>query len=319
MSDPLIQTAGLTKTYGAVTALAGCDLAVRRGEVFGLLGPNGSGKTTLLRLLMGFLRPTSGRATIDGLDCYRQCVRVHARVSYLPGEPRLFRRMRGLKVLKFFSTVRPGGDLGRAVAIAERLDLDLTRHVATSSTGMRQKLALAAVMAADAPLYILDEPTSSLDPTARREVLKLVREARDRGRTVVFSSHVLSEVEEVCDRVAVLRQGELVHLQAMADVLRRHRIRATLHGGAGYTPPPLPEHLAGTSVRNGQAGKIEIETPGELAPLLSWLAALPLAEVQIEPLGLKAVYDLFHGEDSSQESGIRSQETADRTDVAPDS
>ncbi len=313
MSDSLIQTDALTKTYGAVTALTDCDLAVGRGEVFGLLGPNGSGKTTLLRLLMGFLRPTSGRATIDGLDCYRQCVQVHARVSYLPGEPRLFRRMRGRNVLRFFSKVRPDGDLNRAAAIAERLQLDLSRQVATSSTGMRQKLALAAVLAADAPLYILDEPTSSLDPTARREVLKLVREARDRGRTVVFSSHVLSEVEEVCDRVAVLRQGKLVHVQAMADVLRRHRIRATLHGAAGGADlPPLPQHLAGVSVRNGEAGKIEIETPGELAPLLSWLAALPLAEVHIEPLGLKAVYDAFHGDD--QESGVRRQETEAQPD-----
>ncbi len=319
MSDPLIQTDGLTKTYRAVAALVDCHLAVHSGEVFGLLGPNGSGKTTLLRLLMGFLRPTAGRATIDHLDCYRQCVQVHARVSYLPGEARLFRRMRGRDVLRFFSDVRPGGDFGRAATIAERLELDLSRQVATSSTGMRQKLALAAVMAADAPLYILDEPTSSLDPTARREVLKLVREARQRGHTVVFSSHVLSEVEEVCDRVAVLRQGELVHVQAMAEVKRRHRIRATLGVGSPGDLPPLPAHLAGVSVRNGEAGKIEIETPGELAPLLGWLAALPLAEVQIEPLGLKAVYDRFHGEE--QESGGSSQETTchpERSEGSPE-
>src|SRR5206468_7233994 len=137
----------------------------------------------------------------DGLDCYRQSVAVHARAAYLPGEPRVFRRMRGRDVLRFFSAVRPDGNFQRALSIAERLELDLSRQVATSSTGMRQKLALAAVMAADAPLCILDEPTSSLDPTARREVLKMVREVRERGRTVVFSSHVLSEVEEVCDRV----------------------------------------------------------------------------------------------------------------------
>jgi ABC-2 type transport system ATP-binding protein len=286
----LIQTEGLTKTYGAVTALAQCSLAVERGEVFGLLGPNGSGKTTLLRLLMGFLRPTAGWATIDGLDCYRKSVDVHARVSYLPGEPRLFRRLRGRDILRFFSGVRPNSDLERAHSIADRLELDLTRQVANSSTGMRQKLAFAAVMAADSPLCILDEPTSSLDPTARREVLKLVREARERGRTVVFSSHVLSEVEEVCDRVAVLRKGELVHTQVMADLRRRHRIRATLRGSV----PPLPDHLAGLSLRNGADGQLEIETPDELAPLLGWLAALPLVEVQIEPLGLKAVYDQFH-------------------------
>jgi ABC-2 type transport system ATP-binding protein len=291
MSDALIQSEDLTKTYGAVTALTRCNLAVGRGEVFGLLGPNGSGKTTLLRLLMGFLRPTAGRAAIDGLDCYRQSVEVHARVSYLPGEPRLFRRMRGREVLRFFSSVRTDGDFQRALSLADRLELDLSRQVANSSTGMRQKLALVAVLAADSPVCILDEPTSSLDPTARREVLKLVREARDRGCTVLFSSHVLSEVEEICDRVAVLRKGELVHTQTMADLRRRHRIRATLHGSV----PPLPDHLASMSLRNGTDGQIEIETPDELAPLLGWLASLPLVEVQIEPLGLKAVYDQFHG------------------------
>jgi ABC-2 type transport system ATP-binding protein len=303
MADALIQTEALTKAYGVITALDECTLNVGRGEVFGLLGPNGSGKTTLLRLLLGFLQPTAGRATIDGLDCYRQSVAVHGRVSYLPGEPRLFRRMRGRDVLRFFSSVRAGGDFHRAQFVAKRLELDLSRHVANSSTGMRQKLALAAVLAAEAPVCILDEPTSSLDPTARREVLKLVREARDRGCTVLFSSHVLSEVEEVCDRVAVLRKGELVHTQTMADLRRRHRIRATVRGSV----PPPPRDLANLSRRNGADGQIEIETPDDLAPLLGWLAALPLEEVQIEPLGLKAVYDQFHGE--SQEPGGRSQET----------
>ena len=143
MDATIINTDGLTKQYAAVTALADCSLRIQRGEVFGLLGPNGSGKTTLLRLLMGFLRPTSGTATIDGLDCYRDSAVLHARVSYLPGEPRLFRRMSGRNVLKFFSGVRADGDLDRAICLAEQLHLDLSRLVATSSTGMRQKLALS--------------------------------------------------------------------------------------------------------------------------------------------------------------------------------
>lgn len=297
MSRALVQTAGLTKLYGPVTALDGCTLQVERGEVFGLLGPNGSGKTTLLRLLMGFLRPTAGTAQIDGLDCYRQSVEVHACVAYLPGEPRLFRRLRGRDVLRFFSGLRPDGDFERAVSVAQRLQLDLSRPVATSSTGMRQKLALAAVMSAAAPLVILDEPTSSLDPTARREVLKLVGEAREEGRTVLFSSHILSEVEDVCDRVVVLRKGRLVHTQVMSQLRRRHRIRARLSAPLGELPPAL----ANVDVQTLDDGRVQIETPDELAPLLGWLAGLPLTEVQIEPLGLKGVYDRIHPENGDGE------------------
>ena len=203
----LIVADRLTKHYGSLAALENCTLSVERGEVFGLLGPNGSGKTTLLRLLMGYLKPTQGTASIDGMDCYRHSVQVHACVAYLPGEARMPPRQRGREVLKFFSRVRPQGSLDRALSLADRLRLDLSRQVALMSTGMRQKLALSAVLSFDTPIVILDEPTSNLDPTMRSEVLALVREARTAGRTVIFSSHVLSEVEAACDRVAILRRG----------------------------------------------------------------------------------------------------------------
>jgi ABC-2 type transport system ATP-binding protein len=289
--DHLVVVDRLTKRYGDVTALANCNLQVERGEVFGLLGPNGSGKTTLLRLLMGFLRPSGGSARIAGLDCYRDSVAVHERVAYLPGEARLPARMRGHEVLRFFSEVRAGGDYQRAVAMAQRLQLDISRQVALMSTGMRQKLALAAVLSADTPLLILDEPTSNLDPTMRSEIVALVREARTAGRTVLFSSHVLSEVEQACDRVVILRRGELVHTQIVAQLLRQHRIRAQLTGP--LLPPP--ESLTGrVSVESHAGGELTIETPGELSPLLGWLADLPLAEVQIEPVGLQAIYDRYH-------------------------
>ncbi len=287
-----ITTHRLTKRYGQVTALDSCTLETAQGEVFGLLGPNGAGKTTLLRLLMGFLRPSGGEAFIDGLDCHRASLEVHRRVAYLPGEARLFRRMRGADVLRFFSQVRPDSDLQRAHRLAERLDLDLSRQVARCSTGMRQKIALAAVLSIDAALVILDEPTSSLDPTTRREVSKLVRERKAAGHTVLFSSHVLSEVEEVCDRVALLRAGKLAHIQDMSHLRRRHRIRARLTGPF----PGVPERLGDLDVKTNEDGSLQIETPGELSLLLSWLAELPLAEVQIEPLGLKAVYERFHRE-----------------------
>lgn len=286
----LVETQFLAKRYGNVTALNDCCLQIERGEVYGLLGPNGSGKTTLIRLLMGFLRPSSGSAQIDGLDCYRDSVAVHARVGYLPGDARLFPQMRGREVLKFFCDIRPGASFRRALELADRLQLELSRKVSMLSTGMRQKLALSAVLAAETPLVILDEPTANLDPNVRSEVLALVREARDAGRTVIFSSHVMDEAEQACDRVGIMRRGELVHVQRVADIRRQHRIRARLTGPLPSAPAALADQLT-ISASNGE---LTIYTPGELSPLLGWLATLPLAEVNVEPLGLRAVYDTYH-------------------------
>jgi ABC-2 type transport system ATP-binding protein len=286
-----IRTESLSKRYRRLWALSKCSLDVRRGEILGLLGPNGAGKTTLLRLLLGYLKPTSGRATIDGLDCYRQSVEVHRRLAYLPGEARLFRQMDGRETLDFFARLRRESSLERSLQLAERLQLDVSRRVAQMSTGMRQKLALAAALAPDVPLVILDEPTANLDPTVRGEVARVVREARDGGKTIVFSSHVLSEVEDVCDRVVVLRAGELVDDVRIADVRRQHRIRAELSGTLSPLPPELAEDV---EIARGENGAVTISTPGDLAPLLGWLAEQRLARLQIEPLGLRAVYERHH-------------------------
>ena len=274
-------------------------MSVERGEVFGLLGPNGAGKTTLLRLLLGYLRPTSGSATIDGFDCEKHSLEVRRQTAYLPGEARLFRASRGREVLRFFAEVRRGGSLKRSLQIAERLELDLSRFVAFMSTGMRQKLALAVTLAADTPLLILDEPTANLDPSVRASILEMVTEAQRAGRTVMFSSHVLSEVEEVCDRVAILRQGKLVHSQSMGELRRRHRLRATLRDEM----PEIPDDFAGgISLRETDGSTIEIEAE-ELSPLLGWLATLRVDEVSIEPVGLRAVYDRFHREGGKEQNG----------------
>lgn len=287
----LVVTRALTKRYAALTALDDCNLQIAQGEVFGLLGPNGSGKTTLLRLLMGFLKPTAGDAHIAGLDCYRQSVEVHRHVTYLPGDVRLF-RMRADKFLRFLHRVRGERVTGKppSFALAERLRLDLSRPVAKMSTGMRQKLALAAVMSVEAPLIILDEPTSNLDPNVRNEVLALVREARRAGRSVIFSSHVLDEVEHVCDRVGILRSGRLVHMQTLSELHGQHVIRARLTGAL-----PPPEELRAAPAISANNGRVTIHAPGDLQPLLAWLATLPLQEMRIEPVGLKAVYEKYHG------------------------
>ena len=287
----IVETNSLTKRYDTLAALDHCSVSIERGEVFGLLGPNGAGKTTLLRLLLGFLRPTSGTAVIDGLDCERESARVRSLVAYLPGEARLFRQMRGREVLRFFSEIRPQGDLRRALRMAEQLELDITRRVAFMSTGMRQKLALAATLSFETPLLILDEPTANLDPTVRATILEFVSDAKSAGRTVIFSSHVLSEVEEVCDRVVILRNGRVVHTQPMHELRRQHRIRLALDGAL---PPPPTEIGSELNIDTNGDEHVVIDTAGELSPFLSWLSTLPLREVTVESVGLRPIYDRFH-------------------------
>lgn len=308
---PIVATQSLTKIYGPLRALDDCTLAVGQGEVFGLLGPNGAGKTTLIRLLLGFLQPSAGSATIAGLDCRRQSVDVRKKVAYLPAEAALFPQMRGREVLRFFAEIR-GNSIHRSLELAERLELDLARSVGFMSTGMKQKLALAATLGAEVPLYILDEPTANLDPSVRSTVLALVAEARDRGATVMFSSHVLAEVEEVCQRVVILRSGRLVHTQVLSELRSQHRILAWLHGPL----PALPRELLGEESRVVQEGDLAtIDSPGDLAPLLGWLAQLPLRDIRIEPVGLRTIYDRYHRPEQTPVKKSTTGEAAAATDA----
>lgn len=292
--DAIVRTEGLTKTYGDFTALANCTVNVRRGEIFGLLGPNGAGKTTLIRSLLGFLQASSGRCTVDGFDPAIDGVGVRARVAYLPGDARLPRHMRGGGVLKFFAEMHPSGNLERSIAVAERLELNTKTRVAFMSTGMRQKLALAVVLGLETPLLILDEPTANLDPTVRANVLELVVEARSRGRTVMFSSHVLSEIEETCDRVAFLRKGKLARELTMSDLFQRHRVTARWTDEEIVVPDDFSENVRVKKLIRNKTELLCIDTAGDLAPVLGWLDSLGLKNVRIEPLGLRAIYDAVH-------------------------
>jgi ABC-2 type transport system ATP-binding protein len=291
MSAPLLVAENLTKDYGAFRALAGLNLSVAPGEVVGLLGPNGSGKSTALRLMLGFLRPTSGRARIAGFDCWADSVEARKRVAYLPGELRLYDSMTGRRLVAFLSHLRGARPGPEVDALAKKLDIDIDRPLTQMSSGMKRKVALLAVLVPNVPLIILDEPTNTLDPTMRDELLDQLHAAKARGQAVLFSSHVLHEVESVCDRVAVLRRGELVHLQPM-DALREGRaVRARLTGPAPVTGPdatPLDEQARA-------AGRMEFTFRGPLPALLDWLARQPVADLVIEPQGLGPIYRKFHG------------------------
>ncbi|MGO9596767.1 MAG: ABC transporter ATP-binding protein [Isosphaeraceae bacterium] len=301
MKDPaLIKTSELSKTYGDFWALRQLSLEVHQGEVFGLLGPNGSGKTTTIRLLLGLLRPSSGQAAIFGFDCWRQSLEVRRLVSYLSGELRIYGSMSGLGLLRFLSDLREGDGLDRAVAIAETvMKLNLRKRVRTYSTGMKQKLALAQAFSDPVDILILDEPTAALDPSARAAVLELVGQARREGQTVVFSGHVLSEVEAVSDRVGILRRGRLMHIE---DMHTRRSLRMLLIRFPGEAPGEFPPELALT-VREHKKDTCLLEHRGQLGPLLRWLGSTPVEDVAIGTEDLHSLYNRFHGPDVPDEDG----------------
>jgi ABC-2 type transport system ATP-binding protein len=223
-----ILTEGLTKTYGRRPGIDHLDLEVTSGEVFGFIGPNGAGKTTTIRLLLDLLHPTGGRATLLGFDAHRDSVAVRRLVGYLPGEFGLDVRMTGRQLLQYFAALRDMDDLGAAPELADRLDLDLDLPMGRLSRGNRQKIGLVQALFHRPSLLILDEPTTGLDPLVQDTFLQILREARDEGRTVFLSSHILSEVERVCDRVAIVRASRLAALETTDSLLEKRRKRVIL-------------------------------------------------------------------------------------------
>ena len=294
MSQWIIECEGLTKSFRDQMALIDCDLKVPSLSIVGLLGPNGAGKTTLLRTLLGFQRPTRGVARVCGFDCVTHSLDVRRNVAYLPGEARLFRSMTGTGVLEIFSGLSPHGDYQRSLAMARRLDLDVRRRVMFMSTGMRQKLALSIVLGSRAPLVILDEPTANLDPNVRSEVIAVVREIRDSGRSVLMSSHIFSDIEDTCDEVVILRAGRLVHQQKLASLAHLHIIqavwtdcRAALNDRTRGMPFVAHQSCDGDQV--------ELHLSGPAQIWLTWLSELPLRDLQIERASVSSIYHRFHG------------------------
>jgi ABC-2 type transport system ATP-binding protein len=288
--DPLLRTEALTKDYNGFRALDGLSLHVRAGEVYGLLGPNGSGKSTALRLLLGFLRPTGGGAWVAGHDCWCDGVAARRHVAYLPGELRLYENMTGRQLVQFLARLRGQSVNGAVDALARRFDIDLSRPLVQLSSGMKRKVALLAVLVPQVPLVIMDEPTNALDPTMRDELLTQLREARDRGQAVLFSSHVLAEVERVCDRVGILQRGRLVHEQPLTGLREERRVHVRFR-----QPPGAWPNLPGLVVPPQRTAEMALSHRGPVGPLLDWLAGQPVEELRVEPVGLAGVYARYHG------------------------
>ncbi len=209
----VIELDGLTKHYGSARGIVDVDLEVNQGEVFGFLGPNGAGKTTTIRLVLDLIRPSSGTARVFSLDARRDATRIHERTGYMSGELALYDRLTGTEMLQYAANLRGGVDWAFVEALAERLDCDLSRPIRTLSTGNKHKVGLIHALMHKPELLILDEPTSGLDPIVQQEFHQMLDEVRAEGRTVFLSSHILPEVEAVCDRVGIIREGRLVTVQ----------------------------------------------------------------------------------------------------------
>lgn len=293
MSNP-IEIDGLVKDFGTVRALDGLDLEVRAGEVHGFLGPNGSGKSTTIRVLLGLLRPTSGSARLLGGDPWSEAADLHRRLAYVPGDVTLWPNLTGGEVIDLLGRLRGGTDERRRADLIERFELDPTKKGRTYSKGNRQKVALVAALASDVELLLLDEPTSGLDPLMEAVFQQCVDEFRDSGRTVLLSSHILAEVEELCDRVSIIRAGRRVETGSLADL--RHLTRTTVRAET-VRPPDAVAGMAGVHdlAIDGNRAAFQVDT-AELDAVLGALRAATIRTLSATPPTLEELFLRHYGE-----------------------
>jgi len=295
--DLAIQTEGLVKHYGEVKALRGVDLEVRHGEIYGFLGPNGAGKTTTIRCLLDTIRPTKGRAMVLGMDPQQNPMGVRARVGYLPGELNLYSNMKVASTLKLLNSLREGqADWDDVKEIAERLNLNLDLAIKDLSKGNKQKVGVIQAFMHRPELLMLDEPTAGLDPLVQREVLEMVREAKAEGTTVFFSSHVLSEVEEIADRVGIIRKGELVQVAEPSMLIQKSLLRAHIRFQHSVDPKGLTD-VDGVKLLSRDDGmNITLEIEGEMDALVKALAAHPVSRIETELPSLEEIFLVYYKE-----------------------
>jgi ABC-2 type transport system ATP-binding protein len=281
--DTIIHTEALTKSYAGHRGIVEVDLEVREGEAFGFLGPNGAGKTTMIRTLLDHIRPTSGLATIFGIGTSIDPVAIHRRLGYLPGEFALYDRLTGGQTLAYFANLRGGVDRTYQDALIARLEVDPSRRFREYSKGNKQKIGLIIALQHRPDLLLLDEPTSGLDPLIQQEFYGVIREAKAEGRTVFLSSHILSEVERTCDRVAIIREGRLVRVdrtEALRD-MAHHQVELTF---AGPVPADAFAALPGVADLTVDDHRLRMRVSGSVAPIVRAAAAHDLVDfVSREP------------------------------------
>jgi ABC-2 type transport system ATP-binding protein len=299
---PVIAVSGLSKDYGRIHALIDLTLDVQRGEVFGFLGPNGAGKSTMIRTLLGFLHPTSGSARVFGLDVERDSVEIRRRCGYLPGGIEIYGSLTGAAALDYLADLQ-GEEPVRRDELCERLQMPaavLRRKIRDYSRGMRQKMGVIQALQHDPELAILDEPTEGLDPLMQQAFYRIIEDLRRDGRTIFFSSHILSEVEHICDRVAIIRAGRLMALQHVDELLARRKRKVELRWrGAAPDLSGVPG-LADVEI-SGE--RMSATLLGEVAPFVRAVASPALQDLTIEPARLEEAFLEFYAEDVEPEGG----------------
>ena len=292
-SQAAIATIGLTKHFGSVVALDSLDLEVRPGEIFGFLGPNGSGKTTTIRLLLGLIRPTRGRATILGIPV-GDIERVHRHVAYVPGDVALWPQLTGTETLDLLGNVAGTVDTAFRTELLERLGVDPSQRLRSYSKGNRQKIALVAAFMSRPDVLLLDEPTAGLDPLMEEQFQELARDATARGQTIFLSSHILDEVQDLCDRVGILRAGRLVEVAALDDL---RRLGSTIVDLVIEGPVPDLDGVPGVSTVEpivGVVGGLRVTVTGSPAPLLTRLATVDVIRLRTEEPSLEEVFLTYY-------------------------
>jgi ABC-2 type transport system ATP-binding protein len=288
----VIRTRGLTKRYGHQFALKELDLTVRPGEVLGYLGPNGAGKTTTIRLLLGLIRPTAGEATLFGLDAQRRAPEIHRRLAYVPGEANLWPSLTGAETVALLGRVHGRVDRAYRDDLIARFDFDPGKPVRSYSKGNRQKISLIAALMTRAELLILDEPTAGLDPLMEQVFRQCIQEAKRAGQTVFLSSHILSEVEALCDRVAILRQGELLEIGTLAEL--RHLAALSVEATFEGTPPDV-RAIPGVSAVEVDGPRLRCQVTGPMEPLLQALASAEVRELLSARPSLEELFLAHYG------------------------
>jgi ABC-2 type transport system ATP-binding protein len=297
MTEQVVEVHGLTKSFGRFQALRGLDLDVQRGNVHGFLGPNGAGKSTTIRVLLGLLRADGGTVRLLGGDPWRDVVELHRRLAYVPGDVSLWPGMSGGEAIDLLGAMRGTLDEARRADLLERFELDPTKKGRQYSKGNRQKVALVAALASDAELLILDEPTSGLDPLMEAVFQQVILEAKDRGTTVLLSSHILSEVEALADRVSIIRDGKVVETGTLDAV--RGRARSHLTAVLDHLPGPDASVLGALEDLRLDGRRLTATVDStQLTPVMADLARLGLVSLTVEPPSLESMF-LRHYDDAS--------------------
>ena len=300
MTTAPIAVSGLVKTFGGTRALDGVDLTVEAGEVHGFLGPNGAGKSTTIRVLLGLLRADAGSATVLGGDPWRDAVALHRRLAYVPGDVDLWPNLSGGEAIDLLARLRGGLDERRRDELCERFDLDPTKKGRTYSKGNRQKVAIVAALASDVELLLLDEPTAGLDPLLEAVFKDCILEAKARGRTVLLSSHILAQVEALCDRVSIIRLGQIVETGSLSDL--RHLTRTTVVAETARPADGLAG-LEGVHDLRREDGRVTFDVDGEhLDPVMRAVTDLGLRALVSHPPTLEQLFLRYYGDEEREET-----------------